>query len=85
MFASRTLPEHLLRGALDIGLFVCAGLTLPAYPWLSLIAIPLAMLALRGCPMCWLFETLAARASGRHADSNACVAGRCVLDDERAT
>jgi hypothetical protein len=80
MFASRTITEHLLRGAAGIGLFVASAALLPTHPLLALLALPLALLALRGCPMCWtmgLIETIAKRVTGKPT-SNACVDGSCA-------
>jgi hypothetical protein len=78
MFASKTLAEHLVRGAIGIGAVVVVlyvSSTLP--PWLDIagrIVLTLtALLALRGCPMCWLmglFETLMGR-------QRSCVDGSC--------
>ena len=78
MFASKTLAEHLVRGAIGIGAVVLVlhvSSTLP--PWLDVvgrIALGLTALALlRGCPMCWLmglFEMLMGR-------QRSCVDGTC--------
>ena len=65
-FASRTVPEHLLRGAGAITLGVLAA-WLVASPNLlrtaaAFGAFGAALVLLRGCPMCWLaglFETIA--------------------------
>ncbi len=67
-FASRTVPEHLLRGVAAIALAGFAvwilgspGLLTGA---LALFAAVGAVLLLRGCPMCWmvgLAETVARR------------------------
>ena len=64
MFASRNLMEHLLRGAAGIGLVVFAIDQAGTRPILALGAILAALVAFRGCPMCWtvgLIETLRAR------------------------
>lgn len=55
MFASASLTEHLVRGAIGISLFLLAWFLLTDYP---LFAAPLALAALipfRGCPACWTF------------------------------
>lgn len=81
MFASRNLVEHLARGVVGVGAFVGATLLMESHPWIALSLIPVALVALRGCPMCWavgLFETLSARLQGRPAVGG-CSTGRCAL------
>lgn len=63
MFASATLAGHLLRGAAGIGA-IWLAVVFSASLWLSLGLGVLALLAFRGCPMCWtvgLVETVRAR------------------------
>jgi hypothetical protein len=81
MFASNGVTEHLARGAIGIGAFVACLYSVPAYPWLSAVLVLVALVALRGCPMCWtvgLVQTLAARARGKPA-AGACVDGTCAV------
>jgi hypothetical protein len=52
MFASRTLTEHLLRGIVGIGAMIGAVAFAPL-GWASLLLVPVGLVALRGCPMCW--------------------------------
>lgn len=69
MFASRSLTEHLIRGGLGVAALVL-GLYLADRWWLALLLLPAALVAFRGCPMCWtvgLMETL-----GRSSRSAAC-------------
>ncbi len=60
-FASRSITEHLLRGALGLAGILFA-LKLGSSKPIVLVALVLGSLfALRGCPMCWvagLFGTL---------------------------
>ncbi|WP_216652135.1 hypothetical protein [Nocardioides sp. zg-1308] len=53
MFASRSVPRHLVRGALGLPMMVAAFVLIP---WLGplalLLSVPAAVL-LRGCPTCW--------------------------------
>ena len=86
MFASKTLTEHLARGALGIGLIAAAlaGAPFTAWAWLLL---PLALLMFRGCPTCWtigLIETIHMRLTGRRLNRD-CRDGTCRLkaDDRR--
>jgi len=77
-FASRSVTEHLLRGALGIGaLATAAFVPLPA----ALGLLVLGLVALRGCPMCWtmgLIETVYARWTGRRPPLGACLDGACA-------
>ncbi len=53
LFASRSVPVHLLRGAVGIPLLVAAFALVPLLsPWALLLAVP-AVVLLRGCPTCW--------------------------------
>ena len=59
MFASQTLVEHILRGAIGIGALWYAVVIAATHPWGSLALGALVLLAFRGCPVCWtigLFE-----------------------------
>jgi hypothetical protein len=61
MYGSAFLGAHLMRGAAAAVLLVWAVAHQSAHPWLSLGAGVAALVALRGCPMCWtvgLVETL---------------------------
>ena len=61
MFGSAFLGAHLMRGAAAAALLAWAIVHQTARPWLSLGAGVAALVALRGCPMCWtvgLVETL---------------------------
>jgi len=63
-FASKTLTHHLLRGAAAVGLIALAIELNHDLPALAVVAGIGAIVALRGCPMCWtvgLFETLRAK------------------------
>lgn len=72
-FASRTLPAHLIRGAIGIAAIVLAvglaqGSTTLSGTLGSLGLGLVALVAFRGCPMCWtvgLIETSARSLRGR--------------------
>ena len=69
MFASDTLSEHILRGAIGIGALWIAVAITEAHPWGSLALGGLVLLAFRGCPICWsigLFETASRIWRSRH-------------------
>jgi hypothetical protein len=62
-FASKTLTHHLLRGGAAAGLIALAIEINRELPLLAVVAGIAAIIALRGCPMCWtvgLCETLRA-------------------------
>jgi energy-converting hydrogenase Eha subunit B len=62
MFASRTVVGHLMRGGIAAALIAWALQS--ADPAFAVAAIVLAVVAMRGCPLCWtlgLVETIANR------------------------
>ena len=64
MFASRSVPVHVIRGVLGLVSFVAAFSLVGAVGPLSMLLLVLAGLAWRGCPTCWavgLTRTKAAR------------------------
>jgi hypothetical protein len=80
MFASKSLAEHLLRGLAGIGALAAAVALAASHPVLALALVPVALVCLRGCPMCWtlgLVETVAAKL-GRTPAAGACTDGRCA-------
>lgn len=86
MFASTTLQEHLLRGLVGIGAFAAAVVYGPEAPWLGIVLVPAGLIALRGCPMCWmmgLFETLGNRVRRDPLrPERECADGRCSVRRE---
>jgi hypothetical protein len=84
MFASRSLTEHLLRGASGIAALALALQLMPQHPWAMVPLLALALLALRGCPMCWtlgLVETVVAKVRGK--PSSGCSDGSCAPRQEK--
>jgi hypothetical protein len=64
MFASRTVIGHLMRGGIAAALIAWALLHQASDPAFAMVAILLAIVAMRGCPMCWtlgLVETIGNR------------------------
>lgn len=60
MFVSNSFAEHILRGLIGIAALWAAVAIAASHPLGSLALGALALLALRGCPICWsigLFET----------------------------
>jgi hypothetical protein len=81
MFASKGIVEHLARGVLGVGALAASVVFATSHPFVSIIAIPAGLLALRGCPTCWtigLVETVAGKVRGRAA-GGACADGSCAL------
>jgi hypothetical protein len=63
MFASRTIAAHLMRGVIAAALITWALLHQSSEPVFAVAAIVLAVVAMRGCPLCWtmgLVETIGA-------------------------
>ncbi|WP_254879019.1 hypothetical protein [Streptomyces sp. NA04227] len=53
-FASKSVPRHLARGAIGFGLIAGSIALVPVVGLAALLAVPLALIAFRGCPTCWL-------------------------------
>ena len=71
MFASRTITAHLMRGLIAAALIAWAVLQQVAHPALALTAAVLAVVAMRGCPLCWTLGLLErARRSTQRRASN---------------
>jgi hypothetical protein len=74
-FASTSVARHLTRGAIG---FVLLGLALALTPSVgpaALLLAPLGMIALRGCPTCWiagLIETISAGRLQRTCTDTSC-------------
>lgn len=52
-FASASVREHYVRGAVGIPLLVAAFALIPVWGPLTLLLAPVAVVLLRGCPTCW--------------------------------
>jgi hypothetical protein len=64
MFASRTVAAHLMKGAIAATLIAWALEHQSSDPALAAAAAVLAVIAMRGCPLCWtlgLVETISER------------------------
>ena len=64
MFASSTVPRHLVRGAIGLPLMLAAFVLIPWVGGWSLLLLVPAVVLLRGCPTCWalgLAQTCAVR------------------------
>lgn len=76
-FASTSLPRHLIRGVVGFGAVIASFALIPAVGPLSLVLLPIGVLALRGCPMCWTIGLIQTISRGRLHRS--CEDGHCVL------
>lgn len=68
MFASSTIAAHLMRGAIAAALIAWALLNQSSQPTFAIAAVIGAVVAMRGCPMCWtvgLIETIGAFFAGK--------------------
>jgi hypothetical protein len=64
-FASTSLPAHLARGALGFGLIGAAVALIPSHGPAALLLAPTGLVALRGCPTCWLAGLVQTISAGR--------------------
>ncbi|MGW5637972.1 hypothetical protein [Streptomyces sp. NPDC003832] len=75
-YASASLPRHLIRGAVGFGLIAGAIALTPVLGPAVLLATPLALIAFRGCPTCWLVGLTQTISRGRM--QRRCVDGACT-------
>ena len=69
IFASESVFGHLIRGAIGIALVVWAVRNQGTQPGLAIAAGLCALVAFRGCPMCWtvgLIETITYKMKAMH-------------------
>jgi hypothetical protein len=67
MFASKSIAAHMLRGVIAAALIAWALLHQSSNPVFAVAAAVVAVVAMRGCPMCWtvgLLETCSRGARG---------------------
>ncbi|MFG2772185.1 hypothetical protein [Streptomyces sp. NPDC048350] len=76
-FASKSVPRHLARGAVGFGLIISSIVLVPVVGPVSLLAAPLALIAFRGCPTCWMVGLAQTISRGRL--ERRCVDGVCSL------
>jgi hypothetical protein len=76
-FASASPAEHLVRGVVGFGALVGAVALIPVVGPLSLVLLPVGLIALRGCPMCWTIGLVQTISRGRLQRS--CGDGVCTL------
>jgi hypothetical protein len=76
-FAGKSVPRHLARGAIGFGLIIGSIALVPAAGPATLLAAPLALIAFRGCPTCWMVGLAQTVSLGRL--ERRCVEGVCTL------
>ncbi|HWY89226.1 MAG TPA: hypothetical protein VNY31_01005 [Solirubrobacteraceae bacterium] len=73
--ASTSIARHLTRGAVGFGLIGSAIALTPTVGPAALLLAPPGVVALRGCPTCWiagLMETISAGRLRRTCDDTGC-------------
>jgi hypothetical protein len=75
--ASASLARHLARGAIGFGLIGSALALTPSVGAAALLLAPLGMVALRGCPTCWIAGLIQTVSAGRLRRT--CGEGGCTL------
>lgn len=76
-FASTSVPRHLARGAIGFGLIIGSIALVPVLGPVTLLAAPLALVAFRGCPTCWMVGLAQTISRGRL--ERQCADGVCTL------
>ncbi|TDP38823.1 hypothetical protein [Nocardia ignorata] len=82
-FASASLPRHLTRGVVGFGALIGSIALLPLIGAISLLLLPVGLVALRGCPMCWAIGLAQTLSRGRLRRS--CDNGQCTLTVAKTT
>jgi hypothetical protein len=65
MFASSSVPRHLVRGVLGMAALVAAFALMSVWGPLTLLIAPVGVVLLRGCPTCWALGLVQTRAACR--------------------
>lgn len=87
IFASSSVVRHLVRGAIGFGLVGSALALAPTAGPAVLLLTPLGMVALRGCPTCWiagLIQTISADRLQRTCTENSCMLSPRRTSDKSA-
>ncbi|RSS80436.1 hypothetical protein [Streptomyces sp. WAC06614] len=73
-----SLRRHLARGAVGFGALAGSLALLPVAGPVSLLLAPAGLIALRGCPMCWVMGLVETVSAGRL--ERTCKDGRCEVN-----
>ncbi|HEY9371221.1 hypothetical protein [Streptomyces sp.] len=82
-FASKSVPRHLARGVIGFGLIIGSIALVPVAGPATLLAAPLALIAFRGCPTCWMVGLAQTISRGRL--ERQCVDGVCMIAKAQPT
>lgn len=77
MIASKTVARHLARGALGFGLIGAAIALSTRIGPVALLLAPFGLVALRGCPTCWIVGLIQTISAG-HLERS-CTEANCTL------
>ncbi len=83
---SASLARHLTRGALGFGLIGSAVALIPSVGPAALVLVAPGMVALRGCPTCWLvglIQTVSAGRLQRNCTDTGCTLSRSPAGNHR--
>jgi hypothetical protein len=83
---STSLARHLTRGMLGFGLIGSAVALIPSVGPAALVLVAPGMVALRGCPTCWLVglvQTVSAGRLQRNCTDTGCALGRSPAGGHR--
>ncbi len=75
--ASASIARHLARGAIGFGLISLAVALLPSVGPAALLLAPPGLIALGGCPTCWIAGLIETVSAGRL--QRACTESSCAL------
>src|SRR4030081_2649806 len=81
--AGTSLARRLTRGAIGFGLIGSALALTPSVGPAALLLAPPGMVALRGCPMCWIAGLIQAISAGRL--KRTCTEDSCTLHPSAST
>jgi len=62
MFASRSVPVHVVRGVLGLVALVAGIALAPTSAWFLLL-LPVTVALWRGCPTCWVMGLIATKSA----------------------
>jgi hypothetical protein len=81
--ASTSVAAHLTRGAIGFGLIGSAVALTPSHGPVALLLAPPGIVALRGCPTCWIAGLIQTISAGRL--QRTCIDNSCTLHQPTPT
>lgn len=64
-YSSKNVTAHILKGVLGFGGLIGAFALIPLVGAWSLLLLPVGVVALKGCPMCWTLGLIQTLSRGR--------------------